>query len=111
MQAQPNRHLVGTAEIADLLGLSRQRADQLTRTQGFPEAVRLVLPIDERTRETMRRLESEGTFPGGTADQCFDAIVETAHRMPDSPRLWRATDVERWAADTGRSGATPGATT
>jgi prophage regulatory protein len=31
--------LVGVTEIGDLLGVSRQRADQLTRTEGFPEPV------------------------------------------------------------------------
>jgi prophage regulatory protein len=28
--------LVGTAEIAEMLGVTRQRADQLTRSSGFP---------------------------------------------------------------------------
>lgn len=31
--------LMGTTEIAELLGVSRQRADQLSRTDGFPEPV------------------------------------------------------------------------
>jgi prophage regulatory protein len=30
---------VGVTEIGDLLGVSRQRADQLTRTERFPEPV------------------------------------------------------------------------
>lgn len=30
-------HLVGVTEIAELLGVSRQRADQLTAAAGFPE--------------------------------------------------------------------------
>ena len=29
----------GTTEIADLLGVSRQRADTLTRSKGFPEPI------------------------------------------------------------------------
>lgn len=93
-----------------MLGLSRQRADQLTRTVGFPEPVRLVLPIDDRTRETMAELEAAGGFPGGTAAECFEAIAQTAHAMPDQPRLWRSADIERWAADTGRGGTTGGTT-
>ena len=32
-------HLVSTVEIAAMLGVSRQRVDQLTRTEGFPEPV------------------------------------------------------------------------
>jgi prophage regulatory protein len=31
--------LVGVTEIGDLLGVSRQRADQLTRIEAFPEPV------------------------------------------------------------------------
>jgi prophage regulatory protein len=31
--------LVGVTEIGDLLGVSRQRADQLSRTDGFPEPI------------------------------------------------------------------------
>lgn len=29
--------LVGTTEIGQMLGVSRQRADQLTRVKGFPK--------------------------------------------------------------------------
>src|SRR5947209_2147486 len=32
-------HLAGVREIATLLGVSRQRADQWTRTKGFPDPV------------------------------------------------------------------------
>jgi prophage regulatory protein len=32
-------HLVGVTEIGELLQLSRQRADQLSRTKGFPDPV------------------------------------------------------------------------
>jgi prophage regulatory protein len=32
-------HLVGVTEIAELLQLSRQRADQLSRTKGLPDPV------------------------------------------------------------------------
>jgi prophage regulatory protein len=31
--------LVGVTEIGELLDVSRQRADQLTRTEGFPEPI------------------------------------------------------------------------
>lgn len=34
----PDR-LMGLAEVAELLGVSRQRADQLARTRGFPDPV------------------------------------------------------------------------
>lgn len=32
-------NLLGLQELADLLGVSRQRADQLARYQGFPKPV------------------------------------------------------------------------
>jgi hypothetical protein len=32
-----SEELVSTVEIADLLGVTRQRVDQLSRTEGFPE--------------------------------------------------------------------------
>lgn len=36
-------HLMGVTEIAQLLGVSRQRVQQLAKTEGFPEpAARLV---------------------------------------------------------------------
>jgi prophage regulatory protein len=31
--------LVGVTEIGEMLGVSRQRADQLSRTEGFPEPI------------------------------------------------------------------------
>lgn len=31
------KYLVGVTEIAEMLGISRQRADQLSRTKGFPD--------------------------------------------------------------------------
>lgn len=102
MQAPPNRNLVGTAEVADMLGISRQRADQLSRTIDFPEPVRMVLPLDDRTRDTMVALETAGNFPGGNAVQCYENIIATAHTLPEQPRLWRAADIERWATETGR---------
>jgi predicted DNA-binding transcriptional regulator AlpA len=32
-------HLMGTAEIAELLGVTRTRVDQLARQKGFPDPV------------------------------------------------------------------------
>jgi len=34
--------LVGLAEIGDMLGLSRQRVDQLARSNGFPDPVAVI---------------------------------------------------------------------
>jgi hypothetical protein len=44
--------LVGTSDIAAILGVSRQRANQLTRTDGFPSPVAQVnsrIKVWERT--------------------------------------------------------------
>jgi prophage regulatory protein len=37
--AMMTHHLMGVTEMADLLRLSRQRCDQLSRTKGFPDPV------------------------------------------------------------------------
>jgi len=37
--------LAGVTEIAEMLGVSRQRADQLSRTRGFPDPVTKCLPL------------------------------------------------------------------
>ena len=102
MKRRPNRNLVGVQEVADMLAISRQRADQLSRTSAFPQPVRFVLPLDDRTRATMLALEEAGGFPGGDAAACYEQIMATAHALPATPRLWRAADVSQWAADTGR---------
>jgi predicted DNA-binding transcriptional regulator AlpA len=55
-------HLMGTTEIAQMLGVSRQRAGQLVRTEGFPlPVVRLAAgpvwesaDVDQWARETGR---------------------------------------------------------
>jgi len=40
---------VGVQDIADMRGVSRQRADQITREKGFPD------PLPERRRKFGRR--------------------------------------------------------
>jgi predicted DNA-binding transcriptional regulator AlpA len=55
--------LMGTTEIAEMLGVSRQRADQLSHSERFPEPV---------------------------------AVIAAG-------RIWLRSDVERWAAATGRA--------
>jgi len=55
--------VAGATEIGDLLGVSRQRADQLTRTEGFPEPVAVLsagriwrlLDVEAWARATGRR--------------------------------------------------------
>lgn len=93
--------LVGIAEIADLLGVSRQRADQLTRSKGWPEPVDRVAPIDRYTLNNIHLL-FEVAGPTITEAQAVAAIEAGAHQLPPSPRLWRLAEVMRWAAAQGR---------
>jgi hypothetical protein len=94
--------LVGIAEIADLLFVSRQRADQLTRSKGWPEPVDRVAPIDEYTLNAMHQLFE---LAGGTVTeaQAITALEGGSQKLPSaSPRFWRFADVLRWATEHGR---------
>jgi hypothetical protein len=93
--------LVGIAEIADLLGVSRQRADQLTRSKGWPEPVGRVAPFDQNMLKNVHLLfeVSGGTI---TEAQAVAALEAGAHQLPAAPRLWRLAEVVRWAAEQGR---------
>lgn len=51
--------LMGLAEVAKLLGLSRQRADQLARTKGFPEPVAELIGGRIWQRESVERWARE----------------------------------------------------
>ena len=92
--------LVGVAEIAELLDVSRQRADQLTRSKGWPDPVERVAPLDAITVEKMRQL-FEAT-PSVNLEQALQALEGGAYRLPAYPRLWRFEDIEAWAARNGR---------
>jgi hypothetical protein len=93
--------LVGVAEIAEALGVSRQRADQLTRTRGFPDAVEKVAPLDWLTVERIQAIFTAGRR-SITFEQALDALEGGAHTLPTHPRLWRFEEVERWAESDGR---------
>ena len=92
--------LVGVAEIAELLDVSRQRADQLTRSKGWPDPVERVAPFDIYTVEAMKRLFER--TPKITLAQALDVLDARAYQMPTYPRLWRVELIERWAAEHGR---------
>jgi hypothetical protein len=94
--------LVGVAEIADMLFVSRQRADQLTRSKGWPEPVDRVAPIDGYTLNAIHLLFE---MAGGTMteEQAVTALEGGAQPLPSaSPRFWRLADVLRWATEHGR---------
>jgi predicted DNA-binding transcriptional regulator AlpA len=46
-------HLVGTAEIADMLGVSRQRVHQLTSREDFPEPIAVLASATIWEREAV----------------------------------------------------------
>ena len=94
---------MGVADIAEMLGLSRQRADQLTRTRGFPDPVERVAALDRRTVEQMSE-QMEVRFAGDvvTFGEALDALDDGAITLPAQPRLWRLEEVERWATANGR---------
>jgi hypothetical protein len=95
------RALVGVAEVADLLGVSRQRADTLTRGKGFPDPVTLVLPLDGVTFDTMRELFAQlGDSVG--VEQAIELITVRGFKLPETPRLWRLSVVRAWAEEDGR---------
>ena len=86
-----------------MLGLSRQRVDQLTRTRGFPEPVERVAALDRRTVEQMSE-QMEVRFAGDvvTFGEALDALDDGAITLPAQPRLWRLEEVKRWAIANGR---------
>jgi hypothetical protein len=94
--------LAGIMEIAEMLGVSRQRADQLSRTRGFPDPLTKCLPLDDRTEGRVREIYP-GRIPAGrTADDVLDLMMANAYDLPEMPRLWRAIAVEEWANENGR---------
>jgi hypothetical protein len=94
--------LVGVAEIAELLGLSRQRTDQLTRTRDFPLPVERVAPVDETTFEAIRRLFVTLRTKALTYDQVAGALETYSPQLPAHPRIWRLSAVQEWAKEAGR---------
>jgi hypothetical protein len=95
------QNLVGVAEIASGLGLSKQRADALTRMRGFPDPVEHVLVIDGLTDEAVHEFFADRPRIA-TADETMMLFRQRANRLPPQPRLWRLSVVKEWAANNGR---------
>jgi hypothetical protein len=93
--------LIGVAEVAELFGVSRQRADQLTREKGWPDPIVRVAPLDGYTMDAVHFVFAVygGTI---TEEQAVEVLEAGGHRLPPSPRLWRLADVRRWAVERGR---------
>jgi hypothetical protein len=98
-EADEHGALVGTAEIAAMLGISRQRADTLSRQVGFPEPVRRVIPLDAVAFTTLREIfQARGEKPL-SLDQAIELFVIYSDTLPMHPRLWRRSSVELWASE------------
>ena len=80
--------------------MSRQRADQLTRSKGWPDPVERVAPFDIYTVEAMKRLFER--TPKITLDQALDVLDTRVYQLPPYPRLWRVELIEHWAIEHGR---------
>jgi hypothetical protein len=94
------RVLVGVSAIAEMLGVSKQRASVLCARKGFPDPIERIAPVDAMTVEIMRGLFSEG----GTVsfDAAVDALQSHSYRLGPGKKLWRLADVARWAEREGR---------
>jgi hypothetical protein len=89
------RVLVGVSEIAEMLGVSKQRASVLCARKGFPDPVERVAPIDAMTVEIMRGHFSEnGTV---SFDEAVEALQSHSYRLGPGKKLWRLAEVARWA--------------
>lgn len=76
--------LAGVSEIADILGCSRARADQLSRQQGFPE------PWDTLGVRHFRDPD--------------DVAPDEEAKEPRPQRLWLAEDIYGWHRDNPKIG-------
>src|SRR6516225_9517264 len=93
--------LIGVTEVASLFGVSRQRADQLTREKGWPDPIDRVAPLDRYTLDAVHFVFA--VYGGSiTEEQAIEVLEAGGHKLPSSPRLWRLADVLRWAAEHGR---------
>jgi hypothetical protein len=95
--------LVGVSEIAEMLGISRQRASVLCARKGFPDPVELVAPIDDMTEAVVRAMFGQIQDGKITADEALAALKAGGHRLGASVKLWRLDDVIRWADRVGRT--------
>jgi hypothetical protein len=92
--------LVKVAEIAELLDVSRQRADQLTRSKGWPYPIERVAPFDLCKADAMKRVFERTSVI--TLDEAVEALDKPAYSLPQHPRLWRVELIEPWAGEQGR---------
>jgi hypothetical protein len=95
------RVLVGVSEIAELLGVSKQRASVLCARKGFPDPIEHIAPIDAITVEIMRGLFSEDRTI--SFDEAVEALQSHSYRLGSGKKLWRLAAVAGWAEREGRT--------
>jgi hypothetical protein len=103
LNVRERRRLMGVSEIAELLNVSKQRASVICNRKGFPDPVEAVIPVDEASRQALVELYAQRTDKHSfTAEGTFQLFSERAFVLPDAPRLWRQSAVEKWAKEHGR---------
>ena len=78
---------------------ARTRADQLSRTSGWPPAVEAVLPIDDVAPGVIRAWLDAGGVVTSDVDELVAIFKEYACPLPPMPRLWRLTAFLSWCED------------
>ena len=97
------RRLIGVSEIAELLGVSKQRASVLCNRKGFPDPVEYVIPVDDDTRQALVELYTQRAGRRSfSAEGTWQVFSKRAFDLPEAPRLWRQSAVEAWAKEDGR---------
>jgi predicted DNA-binding transcriptional regulator AlpA len=97
------RRLMGVSEIAELLGVSKQRASVLCNKKGFPDPVQQVIPVDDETRQALVELFTKRTGKRTySAEGTWQLFSDGSFVLPEAPRLWRQSAVEEWARAHGR---------
>ena len=97
--------LVGVAEIAEMFGVSKQRASVLCTRKGFPDPATDVLVLDQCSRDAVIAfVDALGgdTLASLTGEDVWAIFMDRGNKLPDQPRLWRRVQVQHWAAENGR---------
>jgi hypothetical protein len=99
----PGRPLIGITDVAKILGVTRTRADQLSRTSGWPPTVESVIPVDDVTVALLRAgLEAAGGETSANSGELVSIFVDRASPLPHTPRLWRLSAVLEWCEEQDR---------
>ncbi len=79
--------LVGVSEIADILGVTRQRASALAKTAGFPTAIATLASGPVWTRPSLNRFVDDWPRKDGRPPKLATLIRDLLRRINDRPRV------------------------